>query len=233
MLTYLVSRGVFLFKPKFQKFWLESKLNGPFLFSLAGIFDAFEGGPLWTVLLVWPKWPFQNEIIVVPVTAHLYPAYKHLLKHTVAWVWGLYNWNVLVYHWVYGISKISNKNFCWMERTIKLDVVGVHLLCLGLTRSFNKNNLKNIPLHVKELYCVFVVHKVAPKVQRIQGCYLEACAGDFLWLPSTLLAVIFIGKIEPKEIPSCLIPCLLVVRIQQLEILVTALLTTAFFIFII
>ena len=41
-----------------------------------------------------------------------------------------------------------------MECTIKLDVVGVHLLCLGLTRSFNKNNLKNIPLHVKALYCV-------------------------------------------------------------------------------
>ena len=52
MLAYLVSRGVFLFKPIFQKFWLESKLNRPFLFSLAGIFDTFEGGPLWTVLLV-------------------------------------------------------------------------------------------------------------------------------------------------------------------------------------
>ena len=77
-------------------------------------------------------------------------------------------------------------------------MVGIHLLCLGLTRSFNKNNLKNIPLHVKALYRVFVVHK-------------------------TLLPIIFIGKIEPKEIPSCLIPCLLVVRIQQLEILVTAL----------
>ena len=67
---------------------------------------------------------------------------------------GLYNWNVL-YHWVCGISKISNKNFCWTERTIKLDVVGLHLLCLGLTRDFNKNNLKNVPL--KALYCVFVI----------------------------------------------------------------------------
>ena len=42
-----------------------------------------------------------------------------------------------------------------MERTIKRDVVGVYLLCLGLARGFNKNNLKNIPL--KALYCVFVV----------------------------------------------------------------------------
>ena len=33
--------------------------------------------------------------------------------------------------------KILNKNFCWMEHTIKLDVVGIHLLCLGLTRGFN------------------------------------------------------------------------------------------------
>ena len=30
-------------------------------------------------------------------------------------------------------------------------------------------------------------------------------------------------KIEPKEIPSCLIPCLLVVFTQQIEILVTTL----------
>ena len=42
-----------------------------------------------------------------------------------------------------------------MEQTIKLDVVGVYLLCLGLTRGFNKNNFKNILL--KTLYCVFVV----------------------------------------------------------------------------
>ena len=30
-------------------------------------------------------------------------------------------------------------------------------------------------------------------------------------------------KIEPKEVPSCLIPCLLVVFTQQLEILATTL----------
>ena len=68
-----------------------------------------------------------------------------------------------------------------MNCTIKLDVVAVLLLCLGLTRGFNKNTLKNIPL--KALYCVFVVHKVTPKVQRIQGCHEEALAGDFPWLP--------------------------------------------------
>ena len=33
---------------------------------------------------------------------------------------------------------------------MKLDVVGIHLVFLGLTRGFNKNNLKNIQL--KELY---------------------------------------------------------------------------------
>ena len=33
----------------------------------------------------------------------------------------------------------------------------------------------------------------------------------------------FYSKIEPKETPSCLIPCLLVVFTQQLEILVESL----------
>ena len=167
MLANFVFRGVFLFNPKFHKFWLESKSNRPlnFWFGLARISDnTFEGGPLWTVLLVWLKWPFPFDIIVAPTTAHLYPAYKHLLKHTMAWVRSTIG--------CMEISKISNKTFCWMERTINnLDVVGIYLLCLGLTRSFNKNNLKHKPLHVKALYCVFVVHKVALKVQRIQGCH--------------------------------------------------------------
>ena len=50
------------------------------------ILVRFEGGTLWTVLLVWPKWQFPFDIIVVTSTAHLYPAYKYLPKHTVAWV---------------------------------------------------------------------------------------------------------------------------------------------------
>ena len=37
------------------------------------------------------------------------------------------------------------------------------------------------------------------------------------------LATLFHRKIKPKEIPSCLIPCLLVVFTLHLEILVTAL----------
>ena len=44
--------------------------------------------------------------------------------------------------------------------------------------------------------------------------------GDHAFSPAT-----FIGKwknAEPKEFPSCLIPCLLVVFTRQLEILVTA-----------
>ena len=59
-----------------------------------------------------------------------------------------------------------------------------------------------------------------------QGCHYELGAGDFPrllreWPPAT-----FIGKkkkIEPKEIPSHLIPRLLVVFTRQLEILVTTL----------
>ena len=154
MLANFVSRGVFLFNPKFRKFWLESKSNRLFWFGFARIFDnTFEGGPLWTFLLVWPKWLFPFDIIVVPATAHLYPAYKQLPKHTVAWVWGLYNSNVL-FHWVCGISKISNKILFWMEPTIKLDVFGIHLLCLGLTRGFNKNNLKNIPSKALYILCL-------------------------------------------------------------------------------
>ena len=43
-----------------------------------------------------------------------------------------------------------------MEPTIKLDVVGIHLLCLGLTRGFNKNNLKKYTVK-SIIYCVFVV----------------------------------------------------------------------------
>ena len=89
-------QGRLFIQPKFRKFWLESKWNSPFWFGLARIFDnTFEGGPLWTVLLVWLKWLFPFDIIVVPATAHLYPAYKYLPKHTVAWVWGLHNWNVV------------------------------------------------------------------------------------------------------------------------------------------
>ena len=88
--------GHLFIQPSFWKFWLERKLNRPFWFSLARIFDnTFEGGPLWTVLLVWLKWLFPFDIIVVPATAHLYPAYNYLPKHTVAWVWGLHNWNVV------------------------------------------------------------------------------------------------------------------------------------------
>ena len=60
----------------------------------------------------------------------------------------------------------------------------------------------------------------------MQGCHQEPGAGDFPrllreWPPAT-----FIGKwkkIEPKEIPSRLIPRLPVVFTWQLEILVTTL----------
>ena len=64
-----------------------------------------------------------------------------------------------------------------------------------------------------------------------QGCHQEPRAADFPrllreWPPAT-----FIGntrKTGPKEIPSHLIPCLLVVFTRQLEILVTTLLVYLF-----
>ena len=58
-------------------------------------------------------------------------------------------------------------------------------------------------------------------------------AGDFPWLLRTWPPATFIGKqkkIEPKEIPSCLISRLLVVFTQQLKILVTALTSTTVFV---
>ena len=57
-----------------------------------------------------------------------------------------------------------------MEPTIKLDVVGIHLLCLGLTRGFNKNNFKKYTVK-SIIYTVSLEYKVTPKVQRIQGCH--------------------------------------------------------------
>ena len=50
-------------------------------------------------------------------------------------------------------------------------------------------------------------------------------AGDRRFLPATMSVapVFFYWKIEPKEIPSCLIPCLLFVFTWQLEILLTSL----------
>ena len=89
MLANFVSRGVFLFNPKFRKFWLESKSNRLFWFSFARIFDnTFEGGPLWTVLLVSVT---EMTLSIWHNCCSRYcssvpSAYEHLPKHTVAWV---------------------------------------------------------------------------------------------------------------------------------------------------
>ena len=68
--------------------------------------------------------------------------------------------------------------------------------------------------------------KVAQLQLWLAGLSLRAGAGDFPrllreWPPATLLENR--RKIEPKEIPSRLIPRLLVVFTRQLEILVTTL----------
>ena len=64
------------------------------------------------------------------------------------------------------------------------------------------------------------------QLENPQGCHYKAGAIDFprlLWTTTMNVAPnYFYSKIEPKETPSCLIPCLLVVFTQQLEILVTS-----------
>ena len=98
-----------------------------------------------------------------------------------------------------GLSKISNKNFCWMECTIKLDVVGVHLLCLGWHEVL-----------IKIIWKIY--HSIMLCLCSTQGCTQSTtypglslrgvCRGfPLATLNVTLLPVIFIGKIEPKEIP--------------------------------
>ena len=68
------------FSPKFRKFWLEIKWNGPFRFGPTGIFGTrFEGGLLWQVRSFWsigPKCPSPFDKSVFRRTALLHPAYK-------------------------------------------------------------------------------------------------------------------------------------------------------------
>ena len=68
------------------------------------------------------------------------------------------------------------------------------LLCLGSTRSFNKNILKNVPLHVKALYCVHPKYNVSRAVIKRRGLFL---------------LVIFMSQIEKRNaqlfdsLPTC------------------------------
>ena len=74
-------------------------------------------------------------------------------------------------------------------------------------------------------YCIFS--------DNCSGLSLRGGTRGFPWLLRTWPPATFIGKqkkIEPKEIPSCLISHLLVVFTQQLEILVTALTSTTVFV---
>ena len=64
----------------------------------------------------------------------------------------------------------------------------------------------------------------------LQGYHQEAGAGDFPRLPWTWPPATFKEnrrKIEPKEIPSCLIPHLLVIFTEQHEMFVTTLYTSS------
>ena len=82
-----------------------------------------------------------------------------------------------------------------MECTIKLDVVGIHLLCLGLTRGFNKNNLKNTPL--KALYCVFVVQGYTQSTT-YPGLSLRGLGRGFPLATLNIASGYFHRKIEEK-----------------------------------
>ena len=83
----------FPFSPKFWKFWLEIKWNGPFWFG--------------------PSRSFGITLKVVPSAALLYPAYKCNNNRTVAWVSSVQP--ECMFHWACGISEISDWHFCWME----------------------------------------------------------------------------------------------------------------------
>ena len=83
---------------------------------------------------------------------------------------------------------------------MKLDVVGVHLLCLGLTRGFNKrgfnkNNLKNIPL--KALYSVFVVQGYTQSTT-YPGLSLRGLGRGFPLATLDIASGYFHRKIEAK-----------------------------------
>ena len=78
--------GCFPFSPKFRKFRLEIKWNGPFRFGPTRIFgNAFEAGPLWPVRLfrsVEPKCPLPFDKIIVPSTC--VPLFCILLARTIS-----------------------------------------------------------------------------------------------------------------------------------------------------
>ena len=78
--------GCFPFSPKFRKFRLEIKWNGPFRFGPTRIFgNAFEAGPIWPVRLfrsVEPKCPLPFDKIIVPSTC--LPLFCILLARTIS-----------------------------------------------------------------------------------------------------------------------------------------------------
>ena len=80
-LTLLNTWGAFHSTQNSGNFGWYIKWKGPFRFSPTVIFGtSFECGPLCPVRLslsVGPKCPFPFDKIVVPSTAHLYPAYKN------------------------------------------------------------------------------------------------------------------------------------------------------------
>ena len=83
-------KGRFPFSPKFRKFRLEIKWNGPFRFGPTGIFGtSFEGAPLWPVLSfrsVRPKCPFPFDKLLSPVPLFWILLTRTINKLAVVWV---------------------------------------------------------------------------------------------------------------------------------------------------
>ena len=90
----------------------------------------------------------------------------------------------------------------------------------------NKKLRPSFALHVYHFEKGCTLHNFIPDY--MHGCHKELGAGDFpcyYACDSRLLSLENRRTIEPKEIPSCLIPHVLVVFTHQIEILVTALLS--------
>ena len=125
-------QGHLFIETQIPEILVRKQMERTILLQFGKIFNnTFEGGPLWTVLLVWPKWPFPFDIIVVPVTAHLYLAYKYLPKHTVAWVRSvqleftvpLGMWNFQNFKQKFLLNGLYHKARCvlgWQEVLIKI-----------------------------------------------------------------------------------------------------------------
>ena len=140
------SRGAFLFNPKFQKLWLESKWNRP-------LFLVQFGQNIWQHLWRWSTLDCPTGMTKMTLSIWhklLSPLLLicTLLKSTyrnTQWLGsGLYNWNVLVYHrqgfWYFAEKKAKFRGIFrgkFAEKSADF---------AGFSREKNENSLKNRPI---------------------------------------------------------------------------------------